>query len=147
MDTALFDELLESVQQMDAIVKGKARPSRVHEVDAERVKQIRKRTKLSQPAFARVIDVSVATLRNWEQGRRGIEGAARSLFTVLESNPEVVLAALMRKRKPAAMIGYKAVKTVQVSDKHGNRRLFDLRSHQFIFCFAVKRYPAGEHFI
>ena len=102
MDTALFDELLESVQQMDAIVKGKARPSRVHEVDAERVKQIRKRTKLSQPAFARVIDVSVATLRNWEQGRRGIEGAARSLFTVLESNPEVVLAALMRKRKPAA---------------------------------------------
>jgi hypothetical protein len=35
---------------------------------------------------------------------------------------------IVKEVKPAAMIGYKAVKTVQVSDKHGNRRTFEARA-------------------
>ena len=65
-----FDELMESVQQMDEIVRGERRPSREFRVDALQVKEIRKATGLTQAKFAALIDVQLGTLRNWEQGRR-----------------------------------------------------------------------------
>lgn len=37
-------------------------------------------------------------------------------------------APIVKEVKPAAMIGYKAVKTIPVSDKHGNMRLFQPRA-------------------
>lgn len=73
----LFDELMESVEQMDAIVHGRRQPARQFEIDALQVKNIRKATGLSQTRFAEMIDVQVATLRNWEQGRRGLPGQPR----------------------------------------------------------------------
>jgi putative transcriptional regulator len=42
-----------------------------------------------------MIGVSVATLRNWEQGRRRPEGPARALLKVAAANPEMVAAALV----------------------------------------------------
>jgi hypothetical protein len=36
-------------------------------------------------------------------------------------------APVVKEVKPAAMIGYRAVRTLQVSDKHGNRRIFEPR--------------------
>lgn len=66
----VFDELLESMQQMDEIVRGERAPSREFYVDAVKVKEVRAVTGLSQAKFAKVIDVQVGTLRNWEQGRR-----------------------------------------------------------------------------
>jgi len=59
-------ELMESVQQMDEIVRGKRRPSREFRVDALQVKEIRKATGLTQAKFAALIDVQLGTLRNWE---------------------------------------------------------------------------------
>jgi len=41
-----------------------------------------------------MIGVSVATLRNWEQGRRVPEGPARALLKVASKNPEAVEEAL-----------------------------------------------------
>ncbi len=61
-----FDELMESVQQMDEIVRSKRRPSREFRVDALQVKEIRKATGLTQAKFAALIDVQLGTLRNWE---------------------------------------------------------------------------------
>ncbi|MGP1257094.1 MAG: helix-turn-helix domain-containing protein [Kiloniellales bacterium] len=57
------------------------------EVDAAK---IRKRAGLSQEKFARRIGVSVATLRQWEQGRRVPTGPARVLLAMLAKNPRVV---------------------------------------------------------
>jgi DNA-binding transcriptional regulator YiaG len=54
------------------------------------VQQIRKRTGLSQPDFAKSIGVPVATLRNWEQGHRNPTGPARILLRLLERNPRIV---------------------------------------------------------
>ena len=48
-----FDELMESVQQMDEIVRGERRPSREFHVDALQVKEIRKATGLTQPYLQR----------------------------------------------------------------------------------------------
>lgn len=48
----------------------------------------------SQAEFALMIGVSVATLRNWEQGRRTPEGPARALLRVAARNPKAVVEAL-----------------------------------------------------
>ena len=58
------------------------------------VQAIRKRTGLSQTAFASRIGVPVATLRNWEQGRVKPDPAARSLLLIVARNPSAALAAL-----------------------------------------------------
>ncbi|WDY59013.1 NadS family protein [Pseudomonas sp. PSKL.D1] len=89
-----FEELLESVQQMDEIVQGKRPASRVFEIDALQVKAIRQSTGLSQARFAGMIDVQVATLRNWEQGRREPTGPAKALLRAIRNDPDHVLKAL-----------------------------------------------------
>jgi putative transcriptional regulator len=61
------------------------------------IKAIRKRLSKSQDEFALMIGVSVATLRNWEQGRRSPEGPARALLQVAAENPEAVVGALWKK--------------------------------------------------
>ncbi|MEW9679632.1 NadS family protein [Pseudomonas sp. TE50-2] len=89
-----FDELMESVEQMDEIIQGQRPPSRQFEIDALQVKSIRKSTGLSQLRFAEMIDVQVATLRNWEQGRREPTGPAKALLRAIHNDPDHVLKAL-----------------------------------------------------
>ena len=86
----LFDDLMESVQQMDEIQRGERQPSREFTVDAVHVKAIRQATGLTQAKFAKMIDVQLATLRNWEQGRRSVPGPAIRLMSIVERHPEIV---------------------------------------------------------
>src|SRR5215213_6305436 len=65
------------------------------------VAAIRQRTGLSQPAFANRVGVTVATVRNWEQGRRSPAGPARVLLTLLERNPRIVEEVLGRSGQTA----------------------------------------------
>jgi putative transcriptional regulator len=58
--------------------------------DAIDVSAIRKKTGLSQAAFARRIGVPVGTIRNWEQVRRSPQGPARILLALLDRNPRIV---------------------------------------------------------
>lgn len=92
--STFFDELLESVQQMDEIVKGERAPSREFHVDAIQVKAIRKATGLTQVRFAQRIGIEIATLQNWEQGRREPTGPAKALLTAIRNDPVHVLQAL-----------------------------------------------------
>ena len=63
--------------------------------DAARfVRRVRKRLGLTQSEFSRRIDVSLDTIRNWEQGKRRPTGAAKALLKVLDRAPEVALSAL-----------------------------------------------------
>ena len=89
-----FNNLVESVRQAGRIRRGEAEPSRVAEFASVDVKAVRLRLGKSQSAFARMIGVSVATLQNWEQGRRRPVGPARALLKVAAANPEAVAAAL-----------------------------------------------------
>jgi putative transcriptional regulator len=64
-------------------------------MDAARfARRVRKRLGLTQAEFSRRIEVSLDTIRNWEQGKRTPTGAAKALLKVLDRNPEVALAAL-----------------------------------------------------
>lgn len=63
--------------------------------DAARfARRVRKRLGLSQAEFSERIDVSLETIRNWEQGKRCPTGAAKALLKVLDKAPEAALAAL-----------------------------------------------------
>lgn len=92
----MFEELLESVRQGGAILRGEMEPARTFRFDDDDVKQLRERMQLSQPRFAAMLGISVGTLRNWEQGRRKPEGPARALLRVASVHPEAVLDALSR---------------------------------------------------
>lgn len=94
MEQELFDQLLESVTQMDEIQKGKREAGRCHAVPGVQVKEVRINTGLAQESFARLINVSVSTLRNWEQGRREPRGPARALIHALGKDPQHVIIAL-----------------------------------------------------
>ena len=64
-------------------------------IDAAKfARRVRRRLGFSQAEFALRIDVSVDTIRNWEQGKRCPTGAAKSLLKVLDKAPEAALAAL-----------------------------------------------------
>ena len=94
MKKKMFDELMESVGQMDQIVRGEVTPSREFFVDAAGIKQLRASIGLSQAKFAKVIDVQLTTLQNWEQGRREPTGPAKALLRALRKDPAHVLKAL-----------------------------------------------------
>lgn len=89
-----FDELMESVQEMDEILRGERKPSREFHVDALQIKEIRKATGMTQAKFAALIDVQLGTLRNWEQGRRQPTGPAKALLKAIHNDPVHVLSAL-----------------------------------------------------
>jgi putative transcriptional regulator len=52
---------------------------------------IRSKLKLSQPVFARVLNVPVATARSWESGRRKPTGAALRLLDLARRSPQALL--------------------------------------------------------
>ncbi|MGB9142248.1 MAG: NadS family protein [Aestuariivirga sp.] len=87
-------ELIESAKEAIAIAKGKAKPARRYEVNPVDVGAIRKRLNLSQAKFADKFGLSVATVRDWEQGRRSPDNTARTLLKVIDQRPEAVIAAL-----------------------------------------------------
>ncbi|MFA5232012.1 MAG: NadS family protein [Candidatus Omnitrophota bacterium] len=89
-----FKDLLKSIDQTREIHAGKRKPSRVFEFDPIRVKDTRKKLRISQVKFAHLIGVSIDTLQNWEQGRRVPEGPALALLKVAETNPRAVMKAL-----------------------------------------------------
>jgi putative transcriptional regulator len=74
--------LLESVRQMKA---GKT------QVVASPAVEAREWTGL-QSQFAALLGVSVRTLQGWEQGRKQPSGAARTLLTIVRTNPKALLA-------------------------------------------------------
>jgi putative transcriptional regulator len=94
MDKKLFAKLVESMEQMGEIARGERAPSREFHVDADSVRAVREATGLSQAQFARLIEVKIGTLRNWEQGRRHPTGPARALIKALKDRPKAVVEAL-----------------------------------------------------
>jgi DNA-binding transcriptional regulator YiaG len=58
------------------------------------IRKARQNFNLSQSEMAVFLNVSVRTLQNWEQGRRGPTGPAQTLLRVMQKEPEAVKRAL-----------------------------------------------------
>ena len=65
------------------------------------VRDLRRRSRLTQMEFAARLGVPVETIRNWEQGKRAPRGPARALLAVIAHSPETVFAALATESAPA----------------------------------------------
>ena len=89
----LFERLVTSMEQHAQMIRAERAKQRV---DALAIKEIRAMTQLSQPRFARLLDVDVGTLRNWEQGRREPTGPAKALLRAIRNDPAAVLKALAK---------------------------------------------------
>ncbi len=101
MKNTAFRELVTSIRQAGRIRRGVQKPSRTAVFRPAGVKAVRATLGASQTEFALMIGVSVATLRNWEQGRRIPDGPALALLRVAAKNPDAVAAALHGKRGAA----------------------------------------------
>jgi putative transcriptional regulator len=90
--TVAGQSIIAGVKQAIAWANGEAvgaRESVVH-VPKVNVQRLRKKLHLSQNSFAAKFGFPKATVRNWEQGRREPELAARILLAVIDKRPEVV---------------------------------------------------------
>ena len=84
-------DLMVSLEEAAAIVRGDAQPSRFWKPPASvDVKAIRARRGMSQVAFARHYGFSADAVRDWEQGRRRPAQAARTLLMIIDREPEAV---------------------------------------------------------
>ena len=54
------------------------------------IKEIREELNLSQAVFARLLNVSPSSIRQWEQGKRKPTGATRVLLDLLKRSPHIL---------------------------------------------------------
>lgn len=59
-------------------------------------REIRQRLHMTQEQFAARFHLRIGTVRDWEQGKKEPDSAAKTLLRVIERNPEAVLQALER---------------------------------------------------
>lgn len=93
MKDELFDELVGSIREAGAYLRGEQAPARVTFVGEPDPRVIREGMGLTQERFAAALGISVKTLRNWEQGRREPSGPAMRLLQIAARHPEVILEA------------------------------------------------------
>lgn len=91
MDTKNFERLMSSTKEAKKIINGQKKPSRKFFIEEPNPKDIRVKLSLTQEKFATLMNISVHTLRNWEQGRRHPEGPARVLLNVVNNHPEILM--------------------------------------------------------
>ena len=93
------DRILSGLEDALAFSRGERGKRRVHRVVAPRrvdVKAIRRRLAMTQDEFARTFGFTLHAVRNWEQGKRTPEGAARVLLMVIAREPAAVVRSLRR---------------------------------------------------
>jgi transcriptional regulator with XRE-family HTH domain len=61
---------------------------------------LRRALRLSQQEFAAYYRIPIGTLRDWEQGRKEPDAAARAYLDVIAGEPEMVRKALAKRPKP-----------------------------------------------
>ena len=94
-DTSLGDELVASLKEGMAILRGDMPPARFYPAPAPLdVRAIRKRLGMTQSAFAQRFGFTAASVRDWEQGRYQPDKATRVLLLVIDKEPEAVDRAL-----------------------------------------------------
>ncbi len=94
MEKVLFDDLVQSLQEAKAIARGEAPASRRITVMPPDAKSVREKIGLSQSEFAKLMQVSIKTLQNWEQHRRNPTGPAVALLKIMMTEPDVVMKTL-----------------------------------------------------
>jgi putative transcriptional regulator len=83
----IFAELVASIKEGGAILRGDKETTRGFHLDLLDIKRIREGYDLTEEQFAAMPGISVRSLRNWEQGRRVPQGPAMVLLRVADKHP------------------------------------------------------------
>lgn len=62
----------------------------IKEMSPEKIKRIRQKVNLSQTVFARLLNISVSSIRQWEQGKRYPTGPTKVLLDLLDKEPHAL---------------------------------------------------------
>jgi putative transcriptional regulator len=99
-DWARFDAMTEAQRHAAALADPDAQPLTPERLArmkrTPRVKVIRRALGLSQEEFATRFQIPLGTLRDWEQGRKDPDAAARAYLVVIGRNPVAVSEALLQ---------------------------------------------------
>ena len=105
-DWSRFDTMTEAERHEAALSDPDAQPLTPTDFKGmqrtPRVKIIRRALGLSQEDFAARFHIPLGTLRDWEQGRKAPDAAARAFLVVIAREPETVQRALAMVSTPPA---------------------------------------------
>jgi putative transcriptional regulator len=90
----LGKNLIESLTDAVAHARGKPTGVRLHTVPVPDVRAIRRQLRMSQHTFAATYRIPLATLKNWEQGRRHPDAPAAAYLLAIARRPREISAAL-----------------------------------------------------
>ncbi len=93
------DDIIHGLTEAVAFARGGKTAARVHVPAEIDVRAIRKELRMTQAAFADWSGLPIGSIREWEQGRRNPDRAARVLLTVIHREPEAVTRALADARE------------------------------------------------
>jgi putative transcriptional regulator len=91
MDEKLFEELDANLKEAVKVAKGTTAPKSVYVVlTPAEIRSIRASVNMSQAVFARSFQLSLDTLKGWEQGKRRPDVAAANFLRMIKADPEFV---------------------------------------------------------
>ena len=88
------DDLIESLTDALAHAEGRRSGAREHMIEVPDVRAIRRSLHMSQERFATAYRIPLATLKNWEQGRRHPDAPAAAYLHAIARQPKVIEDAL-----------------------------------------------------
>jgi putative transcriptional regulator len=95
--TKFGKQLIESMRQAVAHAQGRrVRGMRVTTVELPDVRAIRRALRMSQEQFAATYRIPLATVKNWEQGRRAPDATAAAYLRAISRRPKEVMEAVAR---------------------------------------------------
>lgn len=91
MDDKMFKELNANLKEAVKVAKGTSAPKSVYVVlNPAEIKAIRASVRMSQATFARSFQLSLDTIKGWEQGKRKPDAAAANYLRMIQADPEYV---------------------------------------------------------
>ena len=87
-------DLVQGLTEAVEFARGNKAGAQVHVVEVPDVPAIRRQLHMSQHEFADAFRIPLATLKNWEQGRRAPDAPAAAYLQAIARRPEAIRDAL-----------------------------------------------------
>jgi putative transcriptional regulator len=88
------EDLIQSLAEAAEHAEGKASSVRIQVVEVPDVRAIRRHLRMSQHQFSAAFRIPLATLKNWEQGRRQPDAPAAAYLQAIAKRPTEIKDAL-----------------------------------------------------
>jgi putative transcriptional regulator len=96
------DKIAAGLREAIAVARGEEKPARMYAPQEIDVKAIRKKTGMSQEAFAHFYGFTIEQVRAWEQERNRPIGGVRAYLTMIDADHKGVARLLEFTRKTSA---------------------------------------------